>query len=199
MSVLVTGAAGFIGSHVTDMLLSQGRTVVGLDSFDDFYSPDLKERNLAGARDHGGFTLVRGDIRDTEALKRLPEGIDTIVHLAARAGVRPSIEDPEIYAEVNVMGTSRLLAVGQESRDRDLGLRVFFLGLWEQQEGSFRRVGSSGPSYFSVRGYEEVRGTSLPCGLASRWPHGGLPPVLHGIRATPTAGFGDSQIYAHPE
>ena len=83
MSVLVTGAAGFIGSHVTDMLLSQGRTVVGFDSFDNFYSPDRKERNLARARDHGGFTLVRGDIRDTDALRRLPEGIDTILAMSA--------------------------------------------------------------------------------------------------------------------
>ena len=122
MSVLVTGAAGFIGSHITDMLLSQGRTVVGFDSFDNFYSPDRKERNLARARDHGGFTLVRGDIRDADALRRLPEGIDTILHLAARAGVRPSIEDPELYADVNVMGTSRLL---HWAKSREIGTFVF--------------------------------------------------------------------------
>ena len=122
MSVLVTGAAGFIGSHVTDMLLSQGRTVVGFDSFDNFYSPDRKERNLASARDHSGFTLVRGDIRDTDALRRLPDGIDTILHLAARAGVRPSIEDPELYADVNVMGTSRLL---HWAKSREIGTFVF--------------------------------------------------------------------------
>ena len=122
MSVLVTGAAGFIGSHVTDTLLSQGKTVVGFDSFDDFYSPDTKERNLAEARDDSGFTLVRGDIRDGDALKRLPSGIDTVVHLAARAGVRPSIEDPELYADVNVMGTSRLL---QWAKSREIGTFVF--------------------------------------------------------------------------
>lgn len=122
MSVLVTGAAGFIGSHVTDSLLSQGKAVVGLDSFDDFYSAAFKERNLARARDHSGFTLARGDIRDTEALKRLPEEIDTIVHLAARAGVRPSIENPELYADVNVMGTSRLL---QWAKIREIRTFVF--------------------------------------------------------------------------
>ena len=120
--MLVTGAAGFIGSHVTDKLLSQGRTVVGLDSFDNFYSSDMKERNLASARDHGGFTFVRGDIRDTGALKCLPEGIGTIVHLAARAGVRPSIEDPEVYADVNVLGTSRLL---QWAKSRKIGTFIF--------------------------------------------------------------------------
>ena len=122
MSALVTGAAGFIGSHVTDTLLSRGRTVVGLDSFDNFYSPDSKEQNLAGAKDHGAFTLVRGDIRDTDALERLPGGIDTIVHLAARAGVRPSIEDPELYTDVNVMGTSKLL---QWAKSREIGTFVF--------------------------------------------------------------------------
>jgi len=122
MSVLVTGAAGFIGSHLTDTLLSRGKTVIGFDSFDDFYSPASKELNLTGARDHDAFMLVRGDIRDTDALKRLPEGIDAIVHLAARAGVRPSIEDPELYAEVNVMGTSRLL---QWTKSREIGTFVF--------------------------------------------------------------------------
>jgi len=110
MSILVTGAAGFIGSHLCDALLAHGETVVGLDSFDDFYRPEVKVENLAAARDYAAFRLERGDIRDAAALDRLPTGIDTIVHLAARAGVRPSIERPELYADVNVMGTVQLLA-----------------------------------------------------------------------------------------
>jgi UDP-glucuronate 4-epimerase len=110
MSILVTGAAGFIGSHLCDALLERGETVVGLDSFDDFYAPAAKERNLEGALAHGGFELVRADLRDRRALDGLPDGIEAVVHLAARAGVRPSIEQPELYADVNVMGTVQLLS-----------------------------------------------------------------------------------------
>ncbi|NNF13885.1 MAG: NAD-dependent epimerase/dehydratase family protein [Gemmatimonadetes bacterium] len=110
MSILVTGAAGFIGSHTCEALLEGGERVVGLDNFDDFYAPEVKERHLAGAREHEGFTLVRGDIRDPGALDALPDHVEAVVHLAARAGVRPSIEHPELYADVNIMGTVRLLA-----------------------------------------------------------------------------------------
>ncbi len=110
MSVLVTGAAGFIGSHVVDALLEQGVEVVGLDSFDDFYARAVKEANLRSARDHASFRLVEGDLRDAGALAALPDEVDAVVHLAARAGVRPSIEQPELYTDVNVMGTMRLLS-----------------------------------------------------------------------------------------
>lgn len=109
MSILVTGAAGFIGSHLTDRLLSLGHDVIGLDNFDPFYAERIKHENLEGALGHDGFTLVRGDIRDRIALEALPEGVDLVVHLAAKAGVRPSIEDPVGYTDVNLMGTSQLL------------------------------------------------------------------------------------------
>jgi UDP-glucuronate 4-epimerase len=109
MSILVTGAAGFIGSHLCDTLLGSGMEVVGLDSFDEFYDPAVKRRNIRGALDHDTFRLAEADIRDAAALDALPDGIKAVVHLAARAGVRPSIEDPELYADVNVLGTSRLL------------------------------------------------------------------------------------------
>ncbi|MGE0160396.1 MAG: NAD-dependent epimerase/dehydratase family protein [Gemmatimonadales bacterium] len=109
MSVLVTGAAGFIGSHLVERLLDEGTEVVGLDNFDAFYDAAVKERNLERARDHAGFVEVRGDIRDPGAYERLPDGIDTVVHLAALAGVRPSIRDPHGYFDVNVRGTLVLL------------------------------------------------------------------------------------------
>jgi len=109
MSILVTGAAGFIGSHVCEGLLVSGESVIGLDSFDDFYAREVKERNLDRARDFESFSLLRGDIRDPERLAEIPAGVEAVIHLAAKAGVRPSIEKPEEYADVNVMGTQRLL------------------------------------------------------------------------------------------
>ena len=109
MRILVTGAAGFIGSHLCERLLRRGHEVVGMDCFDSFYDPWIKERNLAVARAMDRFVEVRGDIRDTEAYARVPGEIDCVVHLAARAGVRPSIEEPELYFDVNVSGTVTLL------------------------------------------------------------------------------------------
>ena len=116
MAVLITGAAGFIGSHVAERLLGRGEEVVGLDLFDDFYDSSIKESNLTVARDHAAFREVRGDIRDSELLESLPDDIDAIVHLAARAGVRPSIARPELYTSVNVDGTVALLELATRRR-----------------------------------------------------------------------------------
>lgn len=109
--VLVTGAAGFIGSNLVDQLLAQGREVVGLDNFDPYYAEAEKQRNLASALDHARFRLVRGDIRDPEALRRAfgSGGVEGVVHLAALAGVRPSLERPADYADVNVRGSAAVL------------------------------------------------------------------------------------------
>jgi UDP-glucuronate 4-epimerase len=107
MRTIVTGAAGFIGSHLTDRLLAEGHEVLGVDNFDGFYPRDAKQRNLAAATRHERFRLLELDIRDgpaVEGLVRVSQP-DLIVHLAARAGVRPSIADPGLYATVNVLGT----------------------------------------------------------------------------------------------
>ncbi len=108
-TVLVTGAAGFIGSHVCERLLGHGHRVVGLDNFDTFYDPAIKERNLDVARSWSGFLELRGDIRDEGVYRALPDDVEVVIHLAARAGVRPSIDDPRLYLDVNVMGTLLLL------------------------------------------------------------------------------------------
>jgi UDP-glucuronate 4-epimerase len=114
MKILLTGTAGFIASHLAERLLEREDSVVGLDNFDDFYDPAIKEENLARARSWEGFSLVRGDIRDRELLAGLPDDIDTIVHIAARAGVRPSIRNPILYYDVNVTGTLNLMELARE-------------------------------------------------------------------------------------
>jgi UDP-glucuronate 4-epimerase len=112
MHVLVTGGAGFIGSHVVDSLLADGCEVTVLDNFDSFYDRQLKERNIREHRAHTRYRLVEVDLRDADALTReLTARFDAIVHLAAMAGVRPSIERPLIYQDVNVRGTQNLLEV----------------------------------------------------------------------------------------
>lgn len=110
--VLVTGAAGFIGSHLVDRLLAGGAEVTGVDCFDDYYDPALKRANLDGAVEHDRFRLVEADVRDAAAMGSLLEpepGFDVVVHLAARAGVRPSLARPALYFDVNVRGTLVLL------------------------------------------------------------------------------------------
>ncbi len=126
MKVLVTGGAGFIGSHVVQKLLARGDSVTVLDNFNDFYDPAIKRGNIDAIRDADGaerFELVEGDIRDVECVHGvLGDGsFDGIIHLAAMAGVRRSILDPLLYSDVNVRGTQVLL-----EEVRDAGTRFVF-------------------------------------------------------------------------
>ncbi len=118
-TVLVTGAAGFIGSHVAEALAALGTRVVGLDNFDSFYSRALKQANLEEVERSGRslFRFVDGDICDAGFINRLfeAERFAGVIHLAARAGVRPSIADPVLYARVNVEGTSVLLEAARKN------------------------------------------------------------------------------------
>ena len=115
LSLLVTGGAGFIGSHLVDRLLADGHHVTVIDNFDPFYDPAIKERNIASHGKNPNYELHRIDICDLETMEaNLSGGYDCIVHLAARAGVRPSIEDPIGYQEVNVRGTQNLLELARK-------------------------------------------------------------------------------------
>jgi UDP-glucuronate 4-epimerase len=120
MRTIVTGGAGFIGSHLVDRLLADGHDVTAVDNFDAFYPRALKERNLAAARGNPRFRLAELDIRDGPGVERLVREVqpEAIVHLAARAGVRPSIEDPALYAEVNVVGTVHWLEAARKVEPR---------------------------------------------------------------------------------
>lgn len=111
MKILITGAAGFIGSHLCEKLLEDGNTVVGFDNFDPFYERAIKENNLKTSVLNESFKLIEGDIRDSESVKKLfdEHSFEVVVHLAAKAGVRPSIEDPTAYNKVNVLGTLNIL------------------------------------------------------------------------------------------
>ena len=123
-TIVVTGAAGFIGSHVSEALIARGDSVIGLDNFDPYYDPAIKRRNITDLQASDRFRLIEGDIRDAadveEAFAAGP--VDGVIHLAARAGVRPSIEQPIEYATTNVEGTVVML---EAARRHEVGRFVF--------------------------------------------------------------------------
>lgn len=109
MNILITGGAGFIGSHLTERVVQEGHAVTVIDDFNDYYDPSIKQNNLESVKDD--IRLVKGDIRDAVLVERtFAEGkFDQVIHLAARAGVRPSIQDPKLYFTTNIDGTFNLL------------------------------------------------------------------------------------------
>ncbi|RKY77412.1 epimerase, partial [candidate division KSB1 bacterium] len=115
MAYLVTGGAGFIGSHLCERLVKEGSEIICVDNFNDFYDPLIKRRNIEGLQKKANFKLYELDILDFPKLQAVFEqnDIDVIIHLAARAGVRPSIKEPLLYQEVNVRGTLNLLELAR--------------------------------------------------------------------------------------
>src|SRR5438067_1036434 len=115
MKILVTGGAGFIGSHLVERLLREGNEVAVLDEFNDFYDPQIKRANLENVRSQ--IELHENDIRDENAVLNIVKNgrFDSIVHLAARAGVRPSIKEPRLYIETNIIGTYNLLEAARQA------------------------------------------------------------------------------------
>lgn len=111
MKIFLTGGAGFIGSHLTRRLLAKGHSVVCIDNLNDYYDPNIKIKNLKEFQSNREYHFYQNDIRDKGALANIFENhkIDLVIHLAAQAGVRPSIEDPELYYAVNIMGTLNIL------------------------------------------------------------------------------------------
>lgn len=125
LKVLVTGCAGFIGSHTCKSLVEEGCRVWGLDNLNDYYDPLWKKENLTEINNlDGDFTFIEGDILDEGNNDKVFDKLepDTVVHLAARAGVRPSIEQPELYQQVNILGTLKIL---EQMRKREVPQMVF--------------------------------------------------------------------------
>jgi UDP-glucuronate 4-epimerase len=122
MKVLVTGGAGFIGSHVSERLLERGDEIIVLDNCNDFYDPRIKSRNIERIRGKGAFPFYCHDLLDRKALEEIFETHqpDRIIHLAAYAGVRPSLENPVLYSDVNVTGTTLLLQFAQKYGSKSL-------------------------------------------------------------------------------
>jgi UDP-glucuronate 4-epimerase len=115
--ILITGGAGFIGSHLVDRLLLEGKCkIIVVDDFNDFYSPEIKRDNVAAHLENPNYKLIETDIRDADRLAQVfaDTTFDCIVHLAARAGVRPSLTEPKLYAETNINGTLNLLELARE-------------------------------------------------------------------------------------
>lgn len=122
MNILVTGGSGFIGSNLCDFLLEKGHMVYNLDNFNDFYDPKIKRENIKHNLNNPRYTLLEGDIRDEPFLEEIftKFNFQIVIHLAAMAGVRPSIENPYLYESVNVLGTINLL-----EKCKDKGIRKF--------------------------------------------------------------------------
>jgi UDP-glucuronate 4-epimerase len=137
MNILVTGGAGFIGSHLSERLLGDGHALTIVDDLNDFYSPDTKRANLAAVRRAGPVTFYEADICDEERMSEVgrERRLDAIIHLAARAGVRPSLEQPLLYEQVNVRGTMVLLEMA-----RRCGIRKFIFASSSSIYGIANRV-----------------------------------------------------------
>jgi len=137
MNILITGGAGFIGSHLAERLLGDGHQITIVDNLNDFYSPDLKRRNLDEIKRSGEFRFLEADICDLEKMNNLfsETSPETVIHLAARTGVRPSLADPLLYEKVNVQGTLTLLEACRKS-----GTKKFILGSSSSVYGEAARV-----------------------------------------------------------
>jgi UDP-glucuronate 4-epimerase len=137
MNYLVTGGAGFIGSHLCERLLTQGHTLVAVDNFNDYYDPRLKRRNVEALLQSRGFSLIEADILELERLQQIfnKHSFDAVIHLAARAGVRPSIAQPLLYEQVNVLGTMHLLEMARQHE-----IPKFIFGSTSSVYGENRKV-----------------------------------------------------------
>jgi len=135
--ILVTGAAGFIGSHVCEALVKEEKQVIGIDNFNDYYDSKTKEKNIEAIKGSKNFALYREDIKNIDSLKKIFKNNKTekIIHLAARVGVRPSISVPDIYIKDNIQGTLNMLELAKEN-----GIRTFVFGSSSSVYGGNKKI-----------------------------------------------------------
>jgi UDP-glucuronate 4-epimerase len=156
-NILITGGAGFIGSHLVDRLVSEGDwRITVVDDFNDFYDPAIKHANIASHLADPNFNLVEADIRNHNALKSVfrEKSFDCIVHLAARAGVRPSLKEPLLYVETNINGTMNLLELAREN-----GVKQFVFGSSSSVYGENKKVpfGEDDPIFNPISPYAATK------------------------------------------
>jgi UDP-glucuronate 4-epimerase len=160
--ILLTGGAGFIGSHLAERLLAQGHSLLIVDDFNDFYPREVKLRNISSVREHGIFELIEAEICDSDRMTRAFSEFapEVVVHLAARAGVRPSLEQPLLYVQTNVHGTLLLLELARKH-----GVRKFVFASSSSVYGSTSRVPfseeASDPYPISPYGVTKLAGEKL--------------------------------------
>lgn len=137
MTTLITGGAGFIGSHLASALLERGESVLALDNFNDYYDPAIKRQNAARLSDYARCRIIEGDIRDVELVERLfaRHEISKVAHLAAMAGVRASVNQPRLYLDVNLGGTLTLLEAARQA-----GIAQFALASTSSVYGETQRL-----------------------------------------------------------
>ena len=137
MQILVTGGAGFIGSHLIERLLEEGYEVICLDNFNDYYNPEIKRNNIKSFIKDRNFNLIEADIRDKDSLKRIFEKYKfyKIIHLAAQAGVRSSLKRPNLYIDVNINGTLNLLELSREYK-----IKSFIFGSSSSVYGATKEI-----------------------------------------------------------
>ena len=196
MKALITGGAGFIGSHLVDRMLARGADVLVLDDFNDFYDPAVKRRNIAAAASSPRFRLVEGDIRDADAVgrafgsptgpRRPPRGAGRRPALA-RASDPLSGRQPRRHADP---------PRGGAREDPEVPLRLVLLGLRRRREASLHRGRSRRPSRLALRRHEARGRAAGACGVAPARDRVLGAPVLHRLRPAAEAGDGDPQVHA---
>jgi UDP-glucuronate 4-epimerase len=170
-NILVTGGAGFIGSHLAERLLREGKRLAIVDNLDDYYDPDLKRANLDEVRARGPCEFFAVDIRDSAKLREVFESFrpEVVVHSAARPGVRPSFLDPDAYVSVNVVGTARLLEIS-----RQCSVRRFVFASSSSVYGGSNRVPFAEDACtthpLSIYGATKVSGEALAYTYAQTYP-----------------------------